>query len=213
MSFQLTHKLPKECLVAVSGGIDSIVALHWLNQVRGRVRGVVHLHHNSHCSDLLYSKVVDAITQLDLPLHFRKLKRKPGKGDSEENWWREQRYRWFKEASAVNGNLPIVVAHQLDDCLEEYVMCTMVRGFSGTIPYAHGPCIRPFRLWKRLEIMQYAFERKLVWYNDAANFQERYKRVFIRKHLTARLLSLNPGIHKIVERIVREQDVRDGATE
>ncbi len=45
----------------------------------------------------------------------------------------------------------------MDDSLEEYIMCTMVRGFSGTIPYAHGNfCIRPFRLWKRRDIEIYA---------------------------------------------------------
>ncbi len=210
MSFQLTHKLPAKCLVAVSGGIDSMVALHWLSQVKERVQGVVHMNHNTGIFAEHAQVLVEEISsQMGLPCHIRKLDRTPEEGHSPENWWREQRYRWFSEISATNENLPIVVAHNMDDCLEEYIMCTMVRGFQGTIPYAHGDCVRPFRLWKRRDIHDYAIKEGILWTEDPANRDtHKYKRAYIRHVMVPWTLELNPGIYKIVERVVREQDER-----
>jgi len=211
MSFKLTHALPEKCLVAVSGGIDSSAALHWLNKKEGRVQGVVHMYHNTGA----WSKVAEVHTRqvckrLDIPFHVRRLRREPTQGESKENWWREQRYRWFKEVSAVNDNLPVVVAHNMNDCLEEYLMCTMVRGFSGTIPYAHDPCIRPFRMWKREEIHEYAKREDLWWVDDPTNEDtHKYKRAFIRQNVVPGILELNPGVWKIPERVIKLQDERD----
>ncbi len=47
MSFRLTHPLPEKCIVAVSGGVDSLSALHFLRQVEGRVASVIHINHSS----------------------------------------------------------------------------------------------------------------------------------------------------------------------
>lgn len=211
MSFKLTHPLPEKCMVAVSGGVDSVTALHWLNRIEGRVQGVVHMNHNTgDYADSAEQTVRHLADKLSIPIFVRRLERSPEEGHSPENWWREQRYRWFTEVSAVEGNLPIVVAHNMDDCLEEYVMCTMVRGFSGTIPYAHGPCIRPFRLWKRVEIENFAIANKITWNEDPTNKDiYRFKRAFIRHELVPKVKELNPGVYKIVERMIGIQDMRD----
>lgn len=208
MHFQLTHPLPHTCYVAVSGGVDSMVALHWLAQVEGRVRGVVHFHHNTGdfadaCRDLVRARA----HEIGCDFLFRRLDRDPDEGASLENFWREQRYRFFHEISAVSGNAPIVLAHNMDDCLEEYIMATMVRGFWGTIPYQHGPCIRPFRLWKRKDIEEYARRHKISWLEDPTNLKyERFKRAKIRRLVAPRVKYLNPGVYNIVEKVIREQD-------
>lgn len=211
MTFKLTHPLPEKCLVAVSGGVDSMVALHWLDKVPGRVAGVVHLNHNTGLfADRAESKVRGTVADLGIPFRGRKLHRGVEEGHSPENWWREQRYRWFKEVSAAQGNLPVVLAHHLDDCLEEYVLCTMVRGYQGTIPYRHGPCIRPFRLWKKKDILAYAQRERVDFLEDPTNKDTRFKRNLVRHRLTPELLELNPGLHKIVERLIWAQDRANG---
>jgi tRNA(Ile)-lysidine synthase len=211
MSFKLTHSLPDKCLVAVSGGVDSMTALHWLNKVEGRVRGVIHVNHGTgHFADQAEKLVRDAAHSLKLPIFFFHLTRDPEEGASLESYWRDQRYRFFKEASTISGNFPVALGHNFDDCLEEYIMCTMVRGFSGTIPYAHDPCIRPFRLWKRSEIEEYAKKHSIPWMEDPSNLDHtRFMRAKIRKLVAPRVRYLNPGVYNIVEKVISVQDERD----
>lgn len=211
MSFKLTHPLPDKCLVAVSGGVDSMVALHWLNQVPGRVAGVVHINHSTgRFADQAEELVRKTTQDLKLSLYLFQLRADPEEGRSLEEHWRDQRYRHFKEASAVAKNLPIALGHNLDDCLEEYIMCTMVRGFSGTMPYAHDPCFRPFRLWKRRSIEDYARKNDVQWIDDPSNMDyTRFRRAAIRRLVVPRIRFLNSGVYTLVEKIIREQDERD----
>lgn len=213
VSFKLTHPLPDKCLVAVSGGVDSMSALHWLNQVPGRVQGVVHVHHNTgYFADQAEKLVLETAHRLKLSIFAFRITRNPEEGSSLEEYWREQRYRYFKEASAIAKNLPVALGHNFDDCLEEYVMCTMVRGFFGTIPYMHAPCIRPFRLWKRSDIMDYARKNEVSWLEDPSNADySRFLRAKIRQLVVPRIRFLNPGVYNIVEKSIREQDERDAS--
>lgn len=213
MSFKLTHPLPEKCLVAVSGGVDSMGALHWLSQKPGRVQGVVHVNHGTPHGEKAWDFVRDFAIDQGLRLFVRHLVRDPEPGRSLEDWWREQRYRFFQEVSAVEDNLPIIVAHHMDDCLEEYILCTMVRGYQGTIPYRHGPCIRPFRLWKKSDIRSYAERNNVPFVEDPSNSDVRHKRNFVRELLADRLKILNPGIYNIVEEAVTKQDARDAHRE
>lgn len=210
MNFQLTHSLPRRCLVAVSGGVDSVSALHWLSQLEGRVAGVIHVNHNTgEFSREAEGFVRKLASEMKVDFFCRVLLRKALPGESLENHWREQRYRFFREISATENNLPVVVAHNMNDCLEEYVMCTMVRGFPGTIPYSHGPCIRPFRRWKREDIEDYAARNSLEFLTDPSNSDTRFKRNLIRSNLVPHLKELNPGIYKLVDRVISEQDERE----
>ncbi len=211
MNFKLTHPLPKKCIVAVSGGIDSIFALHFLNKIPGRVARVIHVNHASGAfaeeAEELVSKTCE---KKKLDFTSRRIKEDREPGESRENHWREQRFRFFLDEFAVY-DLPIVLGHNLDDCLEEYIMATMVRGFSGTIPYKHGPCIRPFRMLKRLDIEAYSRKHpELKWVEDPSNRDyTRFKRAFIRRLVVPRIRNLSPGVYNIVEKVIREQDLRD----
>lgn len=213
MSFRLTHVLPRRCVVAASGGVDSTVALYWLSRVQDRVAKVVHVNHASGAfAESAQAQVEETCALLGLPLEVYHVDNPaPKEGESLENHWREERYRKLEEAHRNNDYLPIVLAHTLDDCLEEYVMSTMVRGFVGTIPYKRGPCIRPFRLWKRADIEDYAKANGLSWLDDPTNVDTaRFKRAKIRRLVVPRIKNLNPGVYNIVERVIKEQDERDG---
>ena len=181
-------------------------ALHWLLQKSDRVVGVIHLDHNTPYGSKACEFVQDVVSDSGLPLHLRKLTRTPELGHSPENWWREQRYRFFKEVSAINDNIPIILAHNLDDCLEEYVMCTMVRGYPSTIPYQHPPCIRPFRLWSKSDIYNYAALNEIKFLEDPSNQDPKYKRNLIRHQIIPPLLKLNPGVYQIVKRLILKEE-------
>lgn len=211
MLFKLTHPLPEKVLVAVSGGPDSVAAFHWLWSPRhDRVAGIVHVNHGPPDPNGFpdsAEKLVKAIGDYaDVPVYIRKLQKYPGTG-SKEAWWRDQRYEYFKEISSKNEYIPVVLGHTFNDCLEEYLMCVLVRGYQGTIPYAHDPCIRPFRLWKRESVLEYLDHHNILYRDDPTNLDIGYKRNYIRHMLVQHVLYLNPGIWNLVKRCMHKQDL------
>jgi len=204
--FKLTHQLPKKYWIACSGGVDSVAVLEFLAKPsrQDSLLGVVHINHgtdyansaqnlvNSICKERYNIKVLNFYVD-----------GKPSKGSSAEDWWRKQRYSLFNK---VSGNEPIVLAHHMDDCLEEYLMCVLIRGHNGTIPYQNGRCIRPFRMWKKEHILKFAKNNDLLWIDDPSNNNTKYKRNYIRKELVPQALKLNPGLYNLVERAIKRQD-------
>jgi tRNA(Ile)-lysidine synthase len=211
MSFKLLHPLPSSVVVAVSGGMDSMSALHFLMQHPERVSHAIHIHHNTGAfADDAQRLVQGYCAKHGINLTIRRVVKEAEEGASKEEHWRDQRYRFFWDEHALH-NLPIVLAHNMDDCLENYIVSTMIDGHLGTIPYRHDPCIRPFRLWKRRDIREYAQRNHLPWIEDPSNREyTKYRRAKIRMHIIPRIKNLNPGIYKVVEKMIRVQDERDG---
>lgn len=205
MRFRLTHPLPEKYWVAVSGGVDSMSVLHWLDKPsrRDNLLGVVHVYHGTEYGCLASEHVSNHCKRKGITLCHFSIKEPVPQGRSKEDWWREKRYEFF---SQVPGKDPIILAHHMDDCLEEYLMCVLVRGRMGTIPYQHGRCIRPFRLWHKEDIWDYAERNEVAWVNDPSNDNIAYKRNYIRNRIVDRALKLNPGLYKIVKRAIDVQD-------
>lgn len=180
-------------------------ALHFLRKPsRNGLLGVVHINHGTpHAKEAeLFVKSFCKMTHL--PIMSYKIPGDPPKGKSKECWWRDQRYSCF---NSVLGKAPIILAHNFDDCLEEYLMCTIVRDYRGTIPYSHGRCIRPFRLWKRKDIEEYANRNSVMFIEDPSNKDTQFTRNYIRKNIVPHALKINPGLYKIVKRVMKEQNV------
>ena len=205
--FKLTHPLPKKYWIAVSGGIDSAAVLHWLNKPsrKNSLLGVVNINHGTE-----YGKHVDwlldeyYIRQLGLNVIKFRIEGKPPKGESKECWWRDRRYEFFNQ---VPGNGDIILAHHMDDCLEEYIMNTMVRGYADTIKYRNGRCVRPFRLWKKKSIVSYIMRQKpmVPRFEDESNKDIKFKRNYIRHKIVPEVLAINPGVYNIVARLIKSQ--------
>jgi tRNA(Ile)-lysidine synthase len=203
--FKLTHKLPEKYWVAVSGGVDSMSALHWLHKPsRNGLIGVVHIDHRTPHSIDAKGFVESFCREECIECLTFEIEGTPPPGESKELYWRNQRYHIFKNVLA--GYEPVILAHHFDDCLEEYLMNVMVRGYMNTIPYSHHRCIRPFRLWKRKDIIKYAERNNIPFIEDPSNADVRYKRNFIRKHIVPEALTLNPGIYNIVEKLILIKD-------
>lgn len=208
---RLTHPLPHKYWIAVSGGVDSMSVLHWLNvdkpDRKDALLGVLHINHNTGDFADNAEKMVRAFCKRNgFRCTVSLVTGEPPPGQSREEWWRNERYDYFD--NRVVGDDPIILGHHFDDCLEEYIMCTMVRGFQGTIPYSHGRCIRPFRLWKRKDICDYARKNAVSYVNDPSNLNTAFKRNYIRSNIVPSVLSINPGVYNIVEKMIRKQDER-----
>jgi len=201
--FRLTHPLPKKYWVAVSGGIDSMAAFHWLYKEsrKDNLLGMLHVNHKTGLySDEAYDFVLSMKEYYGVTCKWHILEEEPPKGESREAWWREKRYNFFHSFSE-----PVILAHNFDDCLEEYIMCTMVRGYPGTIKYSNKNCIRPFRLWKREDIENYMNWHGYNWVEDPSNVDTKYKRNYIRHELVPRIKELNPGVYNIVEKLMADE--------
>lgn len=201
--FKLVYPLPNKYYVACSGGIDSMAALHFLDKPsRNGLLGVVHVDHGTEYAKVARKFLERHCKENNIDLLTHTVDSHPPNGESKENWWREKRYEFFH---SVPGDEHIILAHQLDDCVEEYLMCVLVRGFRSTIPYQHGRCIRPFRLWKREEIQKYSERHDVKYIEDPSNKDTRFKRNMIRHEIMPHALKLNPGLYNIVQRIIENE--------
>ena len=118
----VTGKIPKQVAIAVSGGIDSMAALDFLR----RTRDVEVLHYNhgtGQYADEATELVRDYCSTHGLFCIIGRNWDKMPDGVSREAWWRDQRYKFFEEAT----NRPIITAHHLDDQVE---CAKVIRGAS-----------------------------------------------------------------------------------
>lgn len=181
-----------------------MAALHWL--LRGnKLGGVIHVNHGTGSwADEAEEFVTQTCRDLNIDFGMMRLLDAPPPGASKEDWWRKERYRFF-ELQAHMDDMHVVTAHNLDDCVEEYVINCVVRGRQGTIPYQNGAVIRPFRTWSRDDITDYAIRHQLLWKDDPSNTNTKFLRNKIRHQTLPHLYDLNPGLHTMVRRMIERE--------
>jgi tRNA(Ile)-lysidine synthase len=188
-------------LVAVSGGVDSMVCAAVLNKYKYPITLV-------HCNFQLRKKASDEDAALvkkwaaknQIPYLEKKFKVKKIKGESLQMTARELRYTWFYELAAQENYAYIVTAHHLNDSVETSLM-NMIRGtgISGLtgIPPINGKIIRPMLRIFRSEIEAYAQRKKISWRQDQTNLTTKYKRNKIRHELIPLLTKYNPNFLEV----------------
>ena len=189
--------IPKDVGVAVSGGVDSMVALDFL-----RRRHNVHVYHFNHGTDYgnaAMALVVDYCHQYNIPYTIEFLQKEKPKKKSQEEFWRDERYAFFKAQPHQ-----IVMAHHLDDCVETYVF-NMCNGTAHHMPYQHANAIRPFRLNRKNEIIEWANKNNVPYLYDPSNENEKFTRNYLRHTVIPAMLKVNPGIYKVVKKQLIKQ--------
>jgi len=195
---RLSEKLPRQIAVAVSGGCDSMAALDFLRRAHD-VR-VLHYNHGTAHGDEAQRVVSDYCNkhQIDWVCDVN-IKDAP-KGESLENFWRTQRYKFFKSA---RKHRPVITCHHLDDVVETWIF-TSLNGNPHLIPSARDFYIRPF-LETRSAVFEDWCDRKNVPYiEDPSNSDTRFMRNFIRHELMSKALVVNPGLHKVLRKKLKD---------
>lgn len=191
-------------LVAVSGGIDSMVLLHLLQHLPlpRRPRLTV-LHFNHHLrgreSDGEERFVRSYCLREQLPCVVGRSRPWRSKENLQERA-REARYRFFQEQSRKRRIFTLATAHQADDQTESFLMRWIqgagLKGLSG-IPMRRQEgslqMVRPLLLISRAEICAYARHFKIPYREDSSNRSDKYLRNKIR-FLVRRLKSVNPQL-------------------
>lgn len=202
-SFADAHNLLPEggrVLLAVSGGVDSVVLTHLLGQ-RKQAFGIVHcnFHLRGEESDGDEAFVRELAKSWDVPFwvqHFDTRKHAAENGLSIQMAARELRYRWFESVRESHRFDAIATGHNLNDSVETALL-HLVRGTGltglGGIPARNGHIVRPLLFATRAAILAYAQAQHLAWREDSSNADEHYTRNALRHRVLPQLESLNPA--------------------
>ena len=195
----LLGKVPNNFYLAVSGGIDSMVALDFF--LNGRYKPtVLYFNHGTTFGDKAEDFVKSRCKDLNLSLIINKIKRDPYKNESIEEYWRNERYSFFNKISG-----PIITAHHLDDVAEWWLFSCM-HGLPKLIPYKRNNVIRPFLMTAKSEIISWAKRRSVQYMDDPSNKDEKYMRTIIRSKILPEALKVNPGLRTVLKKKIKEEN-------
>ena len=183
---------------AVSGGIDSMSLLFWLNENKDALKislGVVNIEHGIRKSESVRDSefVKDWCAShgvLCTSVKVDALSYKEEKGLTLEQAARELRYGVFDELLKKGVCDKIATAHNADDNAETVLMRilrgTGLKGLVG-IGRARGAYIRPLLNTTRAEIESYVADNKIPYVVDSTNFDTEYTRNFLRHEIFGKL--------------------------
>jgi len=202
---------PGRYIVAVSGGVDSMVLLDLLSRQSALDLIVAHVDHgirpDSEQDRLLVQK---RSQELGLPFVYKILRL--GSNTSEQRA-REARYAFLEEARQANNAQAIMTAHHQDDVIETMLINmhrgTGRRGLSAL--RSHDSTKRPLLRYTKSELMEYALRQNLDWREDSTNNDERYLRNYLRRQIIPRMsIAARARLINICERMQQvNQDIDD----
>ena len=201
--------IDKNIVIALSGGIDSVVLLHFLNShYPGNIRAV-HINHNlsKHskdwslfCKELCHKQDVE-FKSIDINIKTS--------SNVEENA-RKKRYNSLK--SELSKNEVLCTAHHQEDQSETFLL-QLFRG-SGVAGLASMPKMksfadtflyRPFLNISKQLIVDYATKYNLDWVEDDSNINLNFKRNLLRLEFIPKLESGFEGVIKNISRSAYHQ--------
>ena len=192
------------CIVAVSGGPDSLALLDLLH--RGSTEHqheliVAHVNHGIHPdSDAVAALVAKAAGDRGLVFHGARLELGAGASETAARRARRSALRAIAAATDSGG---IVLAHHADDQAET-VLLRLLRG-SGPAGLAgmaarRGPWLRPLLRVRRSELAEHIASRGIPTWTDPANADPRHLRSWLRTAVFPVLAERTPDL---VEQLTR----------
>ena len=193
---KLQGKLPREVYVACSGGVDSMAAVDFLRNNHDVT--VCYFDHGTEHGAQAYEFLAQYCTYNNLPMLVGKISREKQAEESQEEFWRNERYKFFHSLNAE-----VITAHHLDDCVETWVWSSM-HGEGKIIPYRNRNVIRPFRGTRKRDFELWTDLKAVLYLEDDSNTDVCYTRNYIRHEMMPHVLKVNPGIHKVIAKKVKE---------
>lgn len=190
---QLLHKLPRKLTIAFSGGVDSVTITDFLSN--NHEINCAFFHHGTEASDNAYDFVFSFCKARGIDLKVGYIRNPKPKEHSWEEHWRNERYKFLEQFDYV------VTGHHLDDCIETYIWSTM-HGNPKVIPDTRKNAHRPFLLNKKQTFIDWCIKKNISWREDISNQDTDYMRNYIRKNVVEHAYHINPGIEKVVKKLV-----------
>lgn len=182
---------PGKYIVAVSGGVDSVVLLHLLANFQLPANSyqliVAHFDHGIRADSASDRKFVGGLAiKYNLPFEFAE--GKLGASASEATA-RKVRYEFLEKTRIASGASAIVTAHHQDDLIET-ALINLLRGTNrrGLASLKSTDKIkRPLLAYSKQTIKNYAEKNQLAWREDPTNADTKYLRNYVRHKLVPKL--------------------------
>jgi tRNA(Ile)-lysidine synthase len=190
----------KKLLLAVSGGIDSMVLVHLLQELNYDIT-IAHCNFNlrGEESDGDEQFIRDYAGRYSIKLFVTRFNTKAFAEDAKLSIQiaaRQLRYSWFTELLEENNLDYLLTAHHLDDSAETFLINftrgTGLEGLTG-IPQVNDAVVRPLLPFTRNTIEAYAKENNIQWREDSSNASNKYLRNKLRHDVVPVLKELNPS--------------------
>ena len=188
-------------VIAVSGGIDSVVLSH-LCQSLGLKFSMAHCNFNLREEESNKDEdfVLELAEDLDVEIFIQNFDTETYAKENKRSIQmaaRELRYDWFKELAAQLKFDYVLTAHHADDNLETFLINfsrgTGLNGLTG-IPVLNENIARPLLAFSREQIEQYAKSEGILWREDASNASRKYLRNKLRHEVVPILKEINPHL-------------------
>lgn len=196
----------QKTLLAVSGGIDSVVLCHLFKQTNLPF-GIAHcnfkLRANTSDKDELFVKQL--AQDLAVPffsITFQTSEISTKRKQSIQVVARDLRYEWLEKVRTENNFDHIATAHHLNDSVEtvfyNFTKGCGIRGLHGILPKVE-KIIRPLLFATKEAIANFAKKEGITWREDVSNATDKYARNKIRHHVIPVLKELNANFEKTAE--------------
>ena len=199
----------KKIVVALSGGVDSVVLLHFLNRhYPGNIRAV-HINHNLSKYSKEWSSFCENLCKKD-NIKFKSIDIIIKNSSNIEENARKKRY--LSLTSEILNNEILCTAHHQEDQAETLLL-QLFRG-SGVAGLAAMPekkiingsqLYRPFLNISKTQILDYASENKLNWVEDDSNQNIHFKRNLLRIEFIPKLSGVFNSLTKNIARSAKHQ--------
>lgn len=190
--------LPRRILVGLSGGADSVALTYLLMQENVELRAV-HVNHGlrGEASDGDEAFVRQLCQQWKLPLDVFRTQPPEHPG---EDWARQARYGFFRQAMTMHGADALALAHHRDDQAETFLLhllrgagMTGLTGMEADGTVLGVRVIRPLLGASRQQLRDLLKRENIPWREDASNQDTRYLRNAVRCQLLPLMEQLSPG--------------------
>lgn len=197
--FEKSEKL----LVAVSGGVDSMVLTHLLLSAGYNI-ALAHCNYQLRgvASDSDQELVQEFAKKQNIPFHFKAIDSKKLVEESNSSTQmvaREQRYQFFEQLMEEHHYNYTLLAHNADDRIESLIMNVLrgtgFRGFQG-MPAVRDKYVRPLLFAKKDEIREYAAKEGINFREDESNSEISYLRNWVRLRLIPMLKSHDSSLEE-----------------
>lgn len=207
-------------VVAVSGGVDSMVLLDILRRQPGLELIVAHYDHGIRLDSGQDRQLVqETVNKYGLIFEHEQGNLGPNTSEAAA---RDKRYDFLRRIQDKYQARAIITAHHQDDMLETAIL-NMLRGTGrkGLSSLSSRPgLLRPLLKSTKQEIYDYARANQIEWREDSTNSDEKYLRNYIRRQIMPRLVAqrqtlidllhstekLNQNIDQLLQDQIKQSD-------
>lgn len=201
-------------VLAVSGGVDSMVLLEQFFQLQKKypiIITVVHIHHHLRQeSDEEEVMVREFCRKRNLSVEVCHWEEGSSQNSGIEEKARQFRYEKLKESQQKHHASYVVVAHHADDQVETVLMkltrgSTLegIAGMKPMRPFGEGYLIRPFLTVDKKVLYEYASMHQILYSEDTTNQSVVYTRNRFRQEMIPLFKKENPKFNQKIQEFTK----------